>query len=96
MFSALKQRGKIIFKKLKLKDSKKYEILSKELIGKTNEAHVFYEMRKIEVKNTLRLKKQSKKLIKDTVTFYIIISRIIFFLTVKLYDMISKTFRNPE
>ena len=33
---------------------------------------------------------------KDTVTFYIIISRIIFFLTVILYDMISKTFRNPE
>ena len=34
--------------------------------------------------------------VKDTVTFYIIISRIIFFLTVILYDMISKTFRNPE
>ena len=37
-----------------------------------------------------------KNSLKDTVTFYIIISRIIFFLTVILYDMISKTFRNPE
>ena len=33
---------------------------------------------------------------KDTVTFYIIIFRFFFFLMVILYDMISKTSRNPE
>ena len=34
--------------------------------------------------------------VKDTVTFYIIIFRFSFLLMVILYDMISKTFRNPE
>ena len=46
-----------------------------------------------------KLRKHAEKgqyILKDTVTFYIIISRIIFFLTVILCDMISKTFRNPE
>ena len=45
---------------------------------------------------TRRDQSNQGKNIKDTVTFYIIISRIIFFLTIILYDMISKTFRNPE
>ena len=41
-------------------------------------------------------KKPSTNRVKDTVTFYIIIFRFFFLLMVILYDMISKTFRNPE